>query len=468
MTADEFRSLTADVRARDLRHHVHPFTSHREMTDEGGPLVITRARGSTLWDSDGKRYIDGMAGLWCMNLGYGRDELVEAASRQMRELPYYNTFFKTTTPVIAELAADLAGIAPAGLDRAFFANSGSEANDTNIRLARTYWQRLGQPSRRAIISRQYAYHGSTIAAASLTGLASMHDIEGIPIPDVHHAPAPFWWAEGGDSTPREHGLAAARGLEQMIERLGAENIAAFIGEPVQGAGGVIVPPPGYWAEVQRICREHDILLIADEVICGFGRTGHWFGSETYDIAPDIVTIAKGLSSGYLPISASLIGDRLASVILEDGARFPHGYTYSGHPAAAAVARETIAVMQRERIVERVGDDIGPYFQARLASLLDHPLVGEVRGIGLVAAVELTRDKTGRAAVSPVGALATPVRNLCFRAGLVTRAVRDCLVFSPPLVITRDEVDELVDILRACIDEVAATDPARRATMPAPT
>ena len=452
MNAHDPESLTDRVRAVDLAHHMHPFTDHREMSGEGGPLVIARARGSQLWDTDGKRFIDGMAGLWCVNLGYGRDELVDAAARQMRELPYYNTFFKTTTPVIAELAADLAGIAPAGLDRVFFANSGSEANDTNIRLVRTYWKRLGRPERRAIISRRYAYHGSTIAAASLTGLDSMHDIPGVPIPDIHHAPAPFWWAEGGDMTPEEHGLAAARSLEQMILDIGPENVGAFIGEPVQGAGGVIVPPPGYWAEVQRICREYDILLIADEVICGFGRTGNWFGCDTYDITPDIVTVAKGLSSGYLPISGSLIGNRVASVVMEGEGRFPHGYTYSGHPASAAVARETIAVMKREGIVERVRDDIGPYFQHALASLLDHPLVGEVRGVGLLGAVELTRDKTGRSEVTPVGSLATPVRNLCFANGLVTRAVRDCLVFSPPLVITHAEVDELVEILRRCIGQ----------------
>ncbi len=454
MTVADPALLTARIRATDIAHHMHPFTNHREMRNEGGPLVIARAKGSCLWDTEGKRFIDGMAGLWCVNLGYGRKELVEAAARQMHELPYYNTFFKTTTPVIAQLAADLAAIAPAGLDRVFFANSGSEANDTNIRLVRTYWKRLGQPRRRAIISRRYAYHGSTIGAASLTGLDSMHDIEGVPIPDIHHAPAPFWWAEGGAMAPEEHGLAAARGLEETIERLGPENVGAFIGEPVQGAGGVIVPPPGYWAEVQRICRKYDILLIADEVICGFGRTGNWFGSQTYDIVPDIVTVAKGLSSGYLPISGSLIGERLASVVMDGESRFPHGYTYSGHPAAAAVARETIAVMRRERLVERVRDDIGPYFQAGLATLLDHPLVGEVRGVGLMAAVELTRDKAARSEVTPVGSLATPVRNLCFKNGLVTRAVRDCLVFSPPLVISHAEVDELVEVLRSCIDEVA--------------
>ena len=376
-----------------------------------------------------------------------------AAAQQMRELPYYNTFFKTTTPVAAELAADLAALAPEGLTRVFFANSGSEANDTNIRLVRSYWTRLGRPEKRAIISRHYAYHGSTIAAASLTGLPSMHDIPGVPIPDIHHAAAPFWWAEGGEMTPEEHGRAAAAALERMIVDLGPDNVAAFIGEPVMGAGGVIVPPPGYWAEVQRICRKHDVLLIVDEVICGFGRTGNWFGCQTYDIRPDLMTVAKGLSSGYLPISASIIGDRLAEVLMDSPGRFPHGYTYSGHPAAAAVAREVIRLMKAEATVERVRDDIGPYFQRRLGDLLDHPLVGEVRGVGLMAAVELSRDKAGRTPATPLGSLATPVRNLCFANGLVTRAVRDCLVFSPPLIITHAEVDELVATLRRSLDAV---------------
>lgn len=445
---------TARLQALDLRHHMHPFADHQELTREGGARVIVAAEGSTLIDSEGLRLLDGMGGLWCVNLGYGRQELIDAAARQMRELPYYNTFFKTTTPVVAELAADLAEIAPAGLSRAFFANSGSEANDTNIRLVRSYWARLGRPEKRAIISRTFAYHGSTIAAASLTGLSSMHDVPGVPIPDIHHVPAPFWWAEGGDRTPEEHGLAAAAAVERLILDIGADNVAAFIGEPVMGAGGVIVPPPGYWAEVQRICRKHDVLLVADEVICGFGRTGNWFGCQTYEIQPDVMTVAKGLSSGYLPISASLFGDRLAEVLLDRPGRFAHGYTYSGHPASAAVARETIRLMKEEAVVERVRDDIGPYFQDRLGSLRDHPLVGEVRGVGLMAAVELTHDKKGRAPVSPLGSLATPVRNLCFANGLVTRAVRDCLVFSPPLVITRDEVDSLVATLEKSLNEVA--------------
>lgn len=444
-------SETLRLRALDLAHHMHPFADHQELVAEGGTRVITRAEGCYIYDSDGEKLLDGMGGLWCVNIGYGRKELVEAAARQMAELPYYNTFFKTTTPAVVELAAELATVAPNDLNRVFFANSGSEANDTNIRLAQLYWIRQGQPGKKAFISRRYAYHGTSIGSGSLTGLTAMHDIPAQPMPDVYHAPAPFWWSEGRGQTPEEHCAAALKGLEDTIAQVGPGNIAAFIGEPVQGAGGVITPPPGYWARVQEICRENDILLIADEVICGFGRTGSWFGSQTYDIKPDIITIAKGLSSGYMPISGSMFGDRVADVLMEKPGRMSHGYTYSGHPVAAAVALENVRILKREGIVERVGSDTGPYFQARLRELLDHPLVGEVRGVGLMAAVELTHDKEGRTPVTPLSSLATPVRNLCFQTGLTTRAVRDCLVFSPPLIITRTEIDWLVDRLRKNLD-----------------
>lgn len=444
-------SETLRLRALDLAHHMHPFADHQELVAEGGTRVITRGEGCYIYDSDGEKLLDGMGGLWCVNIGYGRKELVEAAARQMAELPYYNTFFKTTTPAVVELAAELATVAPNDLNRVFFANSGSEANDTNIRLAQLYWIRQGQPRKKAFISRRYAYHGTSIGSGSLTGLTAMHDIPAQPMPDVYHAPAPFWWSEGRGQTPEEHCAAALKGLEDTIAQVGPENIAAFIGEPVQGAGGVITPPPGYWARVQEICRENDILLIADEVICGFGRTGSWFGSQTYDIKPDIMTIAKGLSSGYMPISGSMFGDRVADVLMEKPGRMSHGYTYSGHPVAAAVALENVRILKREGIVERVGSDTGPYFQARLRELLDHPLAGEVRGVGLMAAVELTHDKEGRTPVTPLSSLATPVRNLCFQTGLTTRAVRDCLVFSPPLIITRTEIDWLVDRLRKNLD-----------------
>ncbi|MQX41862.1 aminotransferase [Sinorhizobium meliloti] len=443
---------TLSIRALDQSHHMHPFSNQQEIISEGGVRVITRGEGVYLWDSEGEKLLDGMAGLWCVNIGYGRKELADAAARQMEELSYYNTFFRTTTAVAAELAAEIASVSPNNLDRVFYTNSGSEANDTNIRLARLYWKRLGRPERKAIISRQNAYHGSSIGSGSLTGLNFMHDIAGMPIPDVHHAPAPFWWRDGRGQTLEEHCAWALDGLEETIRQVGPENVAAFIGEPVQGSGGVLIPPSGYWQGVQEICRKYDILLICDEVICGFGRTGQWFGSHTYAIEPDIITIAKGLSSGYLPIAASVFGDRVASVLMDKPGHMNHGFTYSGHPVAAAVALENIRILKRERIVERVGEETGPYFQAKLRELLDHPLVGEVRGVGLMAAVELTRDKEGRTPIEPVSSVATPVRNLCFKTGLITRGVRDSLIFSPPLVISKDEIDWLVKRLRDNLDE----------------
>lgn len=443
---------TSNLRALDLSHHMHPFADQQELVSDGGVRVITRGEGVYLWDSEGQRLLDGMSGLWCVNIGYGRKELTEAAVRQMDELPYYNTFFKTTTPVAAELAAEIASVSPNGLDRVFYSNSGSEANDTNIRLARLYWARLGKPERKAIIARRNAYHGSSIGSGSLTGFKDMHDIAGVPIADIYHAPAPFWWRDGRGQTAEEHCAWALDGLEKAILDVGADNVAAFIGEPVQGAGGVLTPPAGYWQGVQEICRKYDILLICDEVICGFGRTGQWFGSQTYAIEPDIITTAKGLSSGYLPISASVFGERVASVLMEKPGRMNHGYTYSGHPVAASVALENIRILKRERIVERVGEETGPYFQAKLQELLDHPLVGEVRGIGLMAAVELTRDKEGRTSLEPVSGLSNPVRDLCFKTGLISRAVGGGLVFAPPLVISKDEIDWLVERLRDNLDQ----------------
>ncbi|NNK16519.1 MAG: aminotransferase class III-fold pyridoxal phosphate-dependent enzyme, partial [Sulfitobacter sp.] len=282
---------TAELQALDAAHHMHPFTTGDEINAKGA-RVITRAKGVYLTDSDGNEILDAMAGLWCVNLGYGRPEMGKVAARQMDELPYYNTFFQTThVPVIA-LAKELADLAPGHLNHVFFAGSGSEANDTNLRMVRTYWAEKGQPEKSHVISRKNAYHGSSIGSGALGGMPYMHAQGGMPIPGIHHIGQPDWWAEGGDHTPEEFGLARAKELEEKILELGAEKVAAFIGEPVQGAGGVIIPPSTYWPEIQRICKKYDVLLIADEVICGFGRTGNWFGSQTMDITPDIMTIAK--------------------------------------------------------------------------------------------------------------------------------------------------------------------------------
>jgi putrescine---pyruvate transaminase len=448
------RNSTAVWRAADTAHHLHPFTDFRGLAGEGGSRIIMRAEGVWLEDSEGEKILDGMAGLWCVNVGYGRERLAKAAYQQMVELPYYNTFFKTATPPSIELAEKLAAITPAGLDKVFFASSGSEANDTIARIVRRFWKLSGRPERVNIISRVNGYHGSTMASASLGGMKPMHEVDGLPLPGFHHVRQPYWYGEGGDATPEDFGIAAAKAIEDKILELGPETVAAFIGEPVQGAGGVIVPPASYWPEVQRICRRYDILLIADEVICGFGRTGQWFGSDTFDIRPDIMPLAKGLTSGYLPLSAIMVGTRIAEVLWEKGGEFAHGFTYSGHPVPCAVALENIAIMEEENLVQRVRDDVGPYLQQQLATLADHPLVGEVRGVGLLGAVELVADKASRARFKPEGRAGILCRDHCVKQNVVSRAVRDSMVVSPPLIISRQEIDELVARLRRSIDLTA--------------
>ncbi|WP_135502541.1 aspartate aminotransferase family protein [Roseovarius aestuariivivens] len=444
---------TAELQKLDAAHHLHPFT-HGHDLGKKGVRVITRAKGVTLTDSDGNDYLDAMAGLWCVNIGYGREELAEAAARQMKELPYYNTFFQTThVPAIA-LAERLASLTPHDLNHVFFASSGSEANDTNIRLARTYWEAKGKASKRAIISRKNAYHGSSMGSASLGGMAAMHAQGGMPIPDIHHIDQPYWYGEGGDSDPQDFGKARARQLEEKIMELGADNVAAFIGEPIQGAGGVIIPPDSYWPEIQRICDEHDILLIADEVICGFGRTGNWFGSETLGIRPHIMTVAKGLSSGYQPIGGSIVNDEVADVL--SGVDFSHGYTYSGHPVACAVALENLRILQEEEIVTRAATGTAPYLAEKWATLAEHPLVGEAVTCGMLGSIALTPHKASRAQfAAETGTAGLICREQCFGNNLVMRHVGDRMVISPPLVITKAEIDTLVERAWTALDRAHA-------------
>ncbi|KZD08323.1 aspartate aminotransferase family protein [Oceanibaculum pacificum] len=444
---------TKTYQQRDAAHHLHPFTDYKALAREG-TRVITRAEGCHIWDSEGNKILDGMAGLWCVNVGYGRRELADAAYKQLMELPFYNSFFKTTNAPAADLAAKLAEVTPAGLNHAFFANSGSEANDTIVRMVRHYWNLKGQPDRKTIISREYGYHGSTMASVSLCGMSAMHGQGDLPLPGFHHIDPPYQFRDGANMTPEEFGLAAARKLEAAIHHIGPDRVAAFIAEPIQGAGGVIIPPMSYFPEIQRICREYGILLIADEVICGFGRTGRWFGCDSFDIQPDLMPIAKGLSSGYQPISAVMVGERVATTFIEEGGEFYHGFTYSGHPVAAAVALENIAIIQREKLVERVAGDIGPYFAEKLRSLEDIPIVGEVRTMGLIGAVELVKDRKNRTFFERLGATGTICRDHCFANNLVMRAVRDTMVVSPPLIISHDEVDELVAKARAAITATA--------------
>lgn len=440
---------TAELQALDAAHHMHPFSTQSGFSKKGA-RVITRAEGTRLWDSEGAEILDAMAGLWCVNIGYGRDELAEAAYRQMKELPYYNTFFQTThVPVIA-LSQRLAELAPGDLNHVFYAGSGSEANDTNIRMARFYWAQKGKPEKNIIISRKNAYHGSTLGAMSLGGMSGMHAQGGV-VQNVHHIDQPDWWSEGGDMSPEDFGIERAQQLEKAILELGEDRVAAFIAEPIQGAGGVIVPPDSYWPELKRICDQYDILLIADEVICGFGRTGNWFGSETVGIQPHIMTIAKGLSSGYAPIGGSIVCDEVAEVV--GGDEFNHGYTYAGHPVSCAVALENLRILDEEGIVTRAREEIAPYLKEKFEGLTEHPMVGEAKIVGLMGSIALTPHKESRAVfAADAGTVGYMVRERCFANNLIMRHVGDRMIISPPLVISKEDVDLLIARAWQSLDE----------------
>ncbi len=434
----------------DKEHHLHPFTNHKELHKKRS-RIITRADGVYIYDIDGNRFLDGMSGLWCVNAGYGRDELVDAATQQMHELPYYNNFFQCSHPPAIELAVALEEISQPQFRRVFFAGSGSESNDTIVRMVRTYWDLLGQPQRHTIISRKNAYHGSTVAAASLSGMKPMHRQSGLPIPGIVHVEQPYWFGSDRSMSPGKFGVAAARSIEDKINEIGSDKVAAFIGEPIQGAGGVIIPPASYWPEVQRICDEYGILLISDEVITGFGRLGEWFGADYFGIRPDFMPFAKGVTSGYLPLGGVFISDRVADVLIDKGGEFFHGYTYSGHPAACAVALANVRLLQREGLIERVRDDIGPYLQKGWQSLAEHPLVGEARMTGLMGALELVRSKQPVERFDEKQGAGTICRDALIDNGLVLRAVGDTIICAPPFTLTHEEADELIGIAWKCLD-----------------
>jgi putrescine aminotransferase len=446
---------TAHVQALDSAHFLHPFTDFKDLAARGAK-VITRAEGIYIWDSEGHRMLDAMSGLWCVAVGYGRKELADAAHQQMMALPYYNSFFQTTNVPAATLAARLASLAPKvdgrGFEHVFYSSSGSESNDSNIRRVRRYWDLLGQPQRKVILSRHNGYHGSTMGAASLSGMDGMHAQGDLPIPNIQHIDQPYFFdnAQPGE-TPDEFGLRAARCLEAKILEVGPDKVAAFIGEPVQGAGGVIIPPASYWPEIQRIVDKYGILLISDEVICAFGRLGHWFAYEKFGYKPDLVTFAKGVTSGYIPLGGVLVGDRVAQVLIDKGGEFNHGYTYSGHPVACAVALANLDIMEREQLPQRVLTDTGPYLARKYAELNDHPLVASAESCGFVAGLVLVKNKRTGERFDPSLSVGMLCRKHCFANGLVMRAVGDRMIIAPPLVMTHAQIDELVALILLCLN-----------------
>ncbi len=446
---------TKSIQAMDSAHYIHSFTDHGDLATRGA-RVMTHAEGIYVWDSEGKKVLDGMSGLWCVNVGYGRKELADAAYQQMMTLPYYNSFFQTTNVPATKLAAKLASLAPSVGDRTFdhvfYSSSGSESNDTNVRMVRRYWDLLGQPQRKTIIGRINGYHGSTMAGASLGGMSGMHAQGDLPIPNITHIEQPYFFENGlpGESED-DFGIRAAGWLEAKILELGADKVAAFIGEPVQGAGGVIIPPATYWPEIQRIVDKYGILLISDEVICAFGRLGHWFAYEKFGYKPDLVTFAKGVTSGYVPLGGVMVGNRVAKVLIEQGGEFNHGYTYSGHPVACAVALANLELMERENLVGRVRDDIGPYLARRFAELNSHPLVGLAETCGFTAGLVLVKNKQTQERFDSDLGVGMVCRGHCFGNGLIMRAVGDRMIIAPPLIMTHAQIDEMMALIVKCLD-----------------
>jgi putrescine aminotransferase len=442
---------TARMQELDAKHHLHPFSNHKSLR-AAGSRVIVGGEGAHFIDSEGKRVLDGMSGLWTTNVGYGREELAKAAYDQMLELPFYNTFFQTTHPRVVELSEKLSQIAPAGIKQVFYGSSGSESNDTAVRMIRHYWVIKGEPKRRIIISRRNAYHGSTITAASMGGMALMHSQLYPPYEGFRHVMEPYWYgnAEQGE-TPEEFGLRAAKAVEDEILAVGPENVAAFVGEPVMGAGGLKIAPSTYWPAVQKIVDKYGILFLHDEVITGFGRTGKWFAADYYGTKPDLVTFAKAATSGYIPLSGLLVGDRVANAFAEHDDEFYHGYTYAGHPVACAVALKNIEIMERERLVEKVNEVTGPALARMLGRFKDHPLVGEVRSIGMLGAIELVADKRTRRRFDDPGRVGTICRNHFSREGFVMRAIGDTMVTAPPLIFTEDHFAEAEGVIAKVLD-----------------
>jgi putrescine aminotransferase len=444
----------ADLRRADAAHFLHPFTDHTDMHRDGTHVVVS-GEGSHVVDESGRRLLDGLAGLWCVNVGYGRREIADAVHRQMMELSFYPSFFNSTTEPAIRLAERIASLAPAGMSRVFFSSSGSEANETALKLVRAYNRIVGRPQKTGILSRTFSYHGVCLATTSMTGLASCYEPFGLPLPGFVHVPGPHAYGVASAMSPEEYGRWCIEETERAIHREGADTIAALFAEPIQGAGGVIVPPAGHLRELRELCRRHDILFVADEVITGFGRLGAWFASSLWNLEPDLVTMAKGLTSGYVPLGATLVSDAIADTLSKAG-YLAHGFTYSGHPVSAAAALANIDILEKENLVAKVRDEAAPHFQRRLRALASHPAAGEVRGEGLIGAIELL-PKGGRPALVAPPVLGVRAAALARDEGVIVRGIRDLIAISPPLVITASEIDFLFDAISRVLDRVAETE-----------
>ena len=443
--------------ARDIAYYLHPYTN-LSVHEKEGPLIITRGDGIYVFDDAGKRYIEGLGGLWCASLGFSEERLIEAAIRQMRKLPFYHTFGHKSSEVGIELAERLLGMAPVPMSKVFFTNSGSEANDSAVKFIWYYHNAIGKPAKKKIIARLRGYHGVTVAAASLTGLPNNHRDFDLPIARILHTDCPhhYRYARPGESE-EAFATRCAESLEALILKEGPETVAAFFAEPVMGAGGVITPPKTYFEKIQKVLKKYDVLFVADEVICGFGRTGNMFATTTYALEPDMITIAKQLSAAYLPIAGLMISERIYRGMVTESEKvgiFAHGFTYGGHPVPAAVALETLKIYEERQIVSHV-QRVAPQFQRRLQALGLHPLVGEARGVGLIGGLELVKNKATREAFAASDGVGVYASKLAQANGVITRGMGDTLGFCPPLIIKEREIDELFDAVKTALDETHA-------------
>ena len=445
---------TSQWQRADNAHYLHPFTDYKALRAEGA-RVQERAQGIYVWDTDGRRIIDGLAGLGCVALGYGRVELAHVAAREMERLSFCQSFFRTSNRPAIELAERLVSLTPKHLTHVFFASSGSEANETCMKLARRYWDLMGKPEKRIFIARANAYHGSTIATGGLSGIPDIHACAGsLTLAQLEHIEAPYWYRHSNGEDAEAFGVTAAGWLEEKILAVGAEHVAAFFAEPIQGAGGAIIPPRSYWPEIQRICRKYDVLLAVDEVVSGFGRTGRWFASDYFGISDfDLMAVAKGITSAYFPLSAALASNRLADVLIDKGGEFYHGFTNSGHPVGCAVALENLRLLEEERVIEHVAE-LAPLFADHVLSLADHALVGDVRACGFFAGIQLVRDKAKREFFPEEALVGDHCSRAALERGLALRSIGDTMALMPPLIISAPELDEMFALTRAALDATA--------------